>query len=261
MATFRHIFILSLSISILGLAAGNACAAEQPLHIRTSPGEPEMERQAQKYLGDYYLDEPSEQKVIALTFDDGPSQYTREVLKILKEFDVKATFFCTGQNLERHPEIVREALAQGHTIGNHSYSHPHSKTLTTDKFWNDEIVRTQKIFKKEIGFEPALFRPPYGELNDEEIEKLKAGGIKIIGWSIDPKDWSMPDEQDTAATIVTVVSTHVHRGAIVLMHDGMHGHGLNTIRALRRLIPILKSQGYVFDTVDHLIAQPAVLPN
>ena len=223
------------------------------------PSEPEMERQAAKYVGSYFLQGPGTSKRIAFTFDDGPGAHTMEILQILKKYDIKATFFLVGKNLEAHPEIARATLDQGHVIGNHTYSHPHSKTLDAETFWNDETGRTQAIFKARLGFEPALFRPPYGELTDEEIDMVKAHGMKVIGWSVDPKDWSMPDEKDTHAAIIDVVATSIHGEAIVLMHDGMGGAGLNTVRAIDVLIPELKAAGYQFTTVDRLLGVPATL--
>lgn len=212
-----------------------------------------MERQAAKYAGGYFLEGPTERKVVALTFDDGPAGYTVELLKVLNKHGVKATFFWKGDNVEKYPGIAKEAAAQGHTIGNHSYSHPHCRTLGLDAFWNDEVGRTQTVMEKTLGFTPSLFRPPYGELNDEEIELLREKGIKIIGWSVDPKDWSLPDDRDASQAIVDIVLSHVHPEAIVLMHDGALGHGVNTVRATDEMIPLLKARGYEFVTVDRLL--------
>jgi peptidoglycan/xylan/chitin deacetylase (PgdA/CDA1 family) len=253
-STFSFLLLVS-SLFIFAASAAHA-TQRKAQHIRTLPPEPEIERQVAKYQNQYFLESLSDRKEVAITFDDGPSAYTLELLKILKRNDIKATFFWQGKNVEKYPDIARQALADGHTIANHTYSHPHSKTLDVDTFWNEEVGRTQAIIKDAVGFEPALFRPPFGEMNDEEIELLKQKGIYLIGWSIDPKDWSMSDNKDSSQQIVDVVNKHLHPGAIVLMHDGMYDFGINTVRAVERMIPMLKQKGYRFVTVDKLLELP-----
>lgn len=212
-----------------------------------------MDRQAAKYPDAYFIEGPTKRNLIALSFDDGPSDYTTELLKTLNKHGVAATFFWLGSNVEKHPEIVKAAVAQGHTIGNHTYSHPHCRNLSPDDFWTAEVELAQTVMQRVVGFAPVLFRPTYGELNDQQIEFLKKKRMKTIGWSIDPKDWSMSDDQDTSQNIVDTVMAHAHPEAIVLMHDGVFGQGDNTIRAVDALVPLLKARGYEFVTIDRLL--------
>ncbi len=215
-----------------------------------------LERQAAKYRGTYYLEGVHHTKRVALTFDDGPSADTPSLLQILDKHGVKATFFWLGQWMEQPEmhELVQEAYQAGHTIGNHSYSHPYLTRIPSGQVWADEIDKTQAIVRQAVGVAPALMRPPYGYLEDEQIEALRARGMKAILWSIDTQDWHVAWSQDTngGATIADRVLEHVHDEAIVLMHDGGGPRHL-TIQAVDRLIPELKARGYRFVTIDQLI--------
>ncbi len=232
-------------------------AANIPSTIHGLP--PEMERQAQQFPATYHLRGPEQVKRIAFTFDDGPSSYTSELLAILKKHNVKATFFCKGRYVEALPDIVRAVASDGHTIANHSYSHPHSQALSVDMFWKDEVGRTQEIFRKILGFAPTLYRPPFGEIKDAQIVELQKNGLHAIGWSIDPEDWNLTDKTDIAANIEEYIRHNLHPGAIVLMHDGDNGTRINTLKAVDKLIPLLKAQGYEFVTVDKLLKVPGKL--
>ncbi|WP_169307190.1 polysaccharide deacetylase family protein [Chitiniphilus eburneus] len=213
----------------------------------------QMERQAKTYPDVYWIEGPGESKVVAFTFDDGPNPLnTPPLLKVLKKHGVHATFFQLGMWVEKYPDLARKVLADGHVLGNHSYSHPYASKLTNTAFWENEVAKTQAIFQRELGFMPTLYRPPYGEITDSQVELLRDKGIKVISWSVDTRDWLSARAMNGDAQIEGVVTNYVHPEAIVLMHDG-GGPRDRTVEAVDRLIGKLKEQGYTFVTIDKLI--------
>jgi len=211
-----------------------------------------LEAQAAKYRGTYYLEGLNNSKRIALTFDDGPSQYTERLLKVLAKYQVKATFFELAEHVQSHPDAARAVLAGGHTIANHTYDHPYLTKLDNGKFWQTEMGRADEIFRDKLGISPTLMRPPYGALNDEQIADLGQHGYKAILWSVDTQDWYKALHLGAADAIYKTVMDYVHPEAIILMHDG-GGNRTYTIDAVERLIPALQAQGYQFVTVDQLL--------
>jgi len=158
-------------------------------------------------------------KKVALTFDDGPDKkYTQEVLDILKENEVKATFFFIGEQVELFPAVAKRAVAENHEIGNHSYDHSRSTKITKEELFEEQICKTQEIFKTVLDTEPLLFRPPDGAINEEQIEFLGEKGYKTIKWSIDTIDWDK--SQNSVEEIVDKVKAGIHGGAIILFHSG-----------------------------------------
>src|SRR5262249_17111753 len=127
---------------------------------------------------------------IAMTFDDGPSSATTpRLLDILKARHIKATFFMIGQNAESNPDIVRRILAEGHEIGNHSWTHPQLSKLPEDKV-TEEITKTQDAIRSACGYTPTLMRPPYGAITKAQREWIENQfGLNVILWTVDPFDW------------------------------------------------------------------------
>ena len=191
------------------------------------------------------------QKVIALTFDDGPwPDSTAEVLKVLRDNDVKATFYMVGQEVSRRPKIARLVRDAGHAIGNHSWDHPSRPRSPVS-----QITRTDAVIKRELGFAPTTFRPPYGiEHNGMAARALKQGDAVIL-WTADSTDWSRPGSNAIASRVLRQASS----GGIVLMHDG-GGPRAQTVAALPVIISTLKSRGYKFVTVPELIALRHLAP-
>lgn len=184
---------------------------------------------------------------IALTFDDGPhGEYTEQILDILAEYGVKATFFVIGENAERYPELIRRMKKEGHAVGNHTYRH----RISCKKSGQDvlrELERTRDLLR-ELGVEDPLFRPPGGAYDDHLLSCARALDYNVILWTVDPKDWCHPPaEQITKGVLDTVKS-----GDIVLMHDYVWGES-HTPEALRQIIPALLKEGYSFKRVDELI--------
>lgn len=184
---------------------------------------------------------------IAMTFDDGPSpETTPRLLDILKQRNIKATFFMIGQNAERNPAIVKRILAEGHEIGNHSWTHPQLSKLSDDRV-TEEINKTQAAIKDASGYTPVLLRPPYGAITTRQKEWIeKQFGLSVIIWSVDPFDWKRPG----ASVIEDRILAGARPGAIVLSHD-IHKQ---TVDAMPATLDALAAKGFKFVTVSQLIA-------
>ena len=199
-------------------------------------------------FGRIYCRCASEQKRIALTFDDGPHpRFTHEILSILSEYGVKATFFMIGINAERYPKALEEVVQSGCEIGNHTYSHANLKGMSQGDA-EREILQCEKILTEYIGSRPTLFRPPEGMYPEYLQGLMETLQYDIILWSVDTMDWAMNPSENIEKTVMK----QARGGEIILMHDYVSG-GNTTITALRRMIPRLLTEGYEFVTVSELI--------
>ena len=222
---------------------------------RVLPQPVDMTILQKQYPDTFILRGPTDQKRIALTFDDGPDpRFTEHVLNVLNQYNVSGTFFLMGSRAIAYPEIVERINNEGHVIGNHTYFHPNLVKEADIPTLEREVTRTENTLNDIIGYRTSLFRPPYGFLYDELVEKLAEMQYLIIGWSVDSLDW----EEDPPEVIASNVLDNVHPGAIILMHDGADWDGdrTNTIAALRQIIPALQKQGYKFVTVPELLNVP-----
>lgn len=192
----------------------------------------------------------TDSKVIALTFDDGPTAETLKILKILQKHNAIATFFCLGGNLRENPEIAKQVVKAGNAIGNHTWHHFYHNV--TEKTASDEIDNTGVHIYRSTGAKSLLFRPPGGRLNNGFADYAKKKNYVVVMWSIDPKDFSQPP----AAAIARTVLSQATSGAIVLLHDG-GGDRQQTVEAVSVIIPKLKQQGYRFVTVPQLLEMQA----
>lgn len=190
---------------------------------------------------------------IAVTFDDGPSQaLTPRLLDMLKQRGVKATFFVIGENVTRSPEIVARAAAEGHEIGNHTWSHPALTKLSNERV-QEEIGKTSDAIFQATGKKPTLLRPPYGAINPRLSRMIEQqDGLTIILWSVDPLDWKRPGSSVVAQRLLAGAKP----GAITLSHDIQPG----TIEAMPAVLDALKAKGYQFVTVSELIALESKTP-
>src|SRR6202045_4967479 len=188
-----------------------------------------------------------DQPYIAMTFDDGPSaENTPRLLEILKQRNIKATFFLIGQNAATNPDLVRRILTEGNEVGNHSWTHPQLSKLSDDRV-TAEITKTQDAIKQESGYIPTLLRPPYGAITSRQREWIaNQFGLNIILWSVDPFDWKRPG----ASVITQRILSQVRPGAIILSHD-IHKQ---TIDAMPATLDALIAKGYKFVTLSQLIA-------
>lgn len=182
------------------------------------------------------------QKMIALTFDDGPSPATTpQVLATLKKHQAKATFFVLGQKVAGNEAILQQMLTEGHEIANHSWSHPNLTKLTADQI-KQEVQGTQTAIEKATGQTPKLLRPPYGAVNQAV---MAAAQMPAIYWSVDTLDWKSHNPQ----AILSKVQAGTHKGSIILMHD-IHQ---TTADSLDAVLTYLSSKGYTFVTASELL--------
>lgn len=185
-------------------------------------------------------DETKQRPMIALTFDDGPGEYTEELINCLVENNAKATFFMLGQNVEAYPEIAKELSDAGMELGNHSYSHPDLVTIGAEAA-AQQVSNTDAALKAATGFEATVMRPPGGSFNDS----IKAAiDHPLIIWSIDTRDWATKSEDQT----YQVVMDNAQDGSVVLMHD-IHEW---SVKAAIRMIPDLIAKGFKLVTVSEL---------
>lgn len=178
--------------------------------------------------------------MIALTFDDGPSKYTDSILKLLKKYNARATFFIIGNKVSLYQDTLRTMVENGNEIGNHSYDHKWLTKVTDDELVN-QINTTQNLVKETTGMTPKLFRPTYGSINHHLREKIS---LDIIMWTLDTSDWKTSNPKKIAQYTLNTIK----KNDIVLMHDTHK----QTYEALKIILPELKKKGYQFVTVSEL---------
>ena len=182
-------------------------------------------------------------KVIALTFDDGPGPYTAHLLDILDQYGAKATFFLIGSKVSGQSSVVRSIQARGHQLGNHSWSHPELPKLSVDQIAG-EIDRTNEAIRQATGVKPSILRPPYGAVNGVVLEQLRLRNMSSILWSVDTRDWADRNSQIVCSRAVA----GARPGAVILMHD-IHQTSVNAVPCI---LSSLKQQGYSFVTIQRL---------
>ena len=185
--------------------------------------------------------------VVALTFDDGPHpELTPQLLDILRQQGVRATFYVIGRNVDAYPEIARRIVAEGHEIANHTYNHPHLTKVGAARL-DSEMTRTTDAIMRATGRRPTNMRPPYGAINPRvEQAILQKHNLDVIMWSVDPLDWRRPGAEVVRQRLVEGATP----GGILLAHDIHPG----TIEAMSGTISDLKAKGYGFATVSQLLA-------
>ncbi len=196
------------------------------------------------------------ERIIALTFDDGPdANFTPKILDVLKKHEVPATFFIIGVNAEKNPDNLKRITIEGHDIGQHGYNHYKMSNLTPEEI-NAELDKVNILLKEQTGKSTNIFRPPYGAIDPELVETVKARGDYIILWDIDSLDWRGLDKNQILKNILP----EVHPGAIILQHSaGGPGEDLTgTIEALDELIPELQTAGYQFVTISQMFESKMV---
>ena len=193
---------------------------------------------------------------VALTFDDGISDYTNDLLDILGKYDVQATFFVLGQTLETNNFFKRtliRMIREGHVVASHSFNHPDFTSLNKNQI-RDQMVRTEMAIQSIIGIRPRFMRPPYGYVNQRVFEALMSLGYVIINWNHDTNDWKYQDSYGNIVGYVQnqISSPHIKsEGPIILQHDSLK----SSIQLQSGIIRILREKGYEFVSMYECIGE------
>lgn len=186
-------------------------------------------------------------KVVAITFDDGPSTYTKEVLDILDKHTAKATFFCVGKNIENESTLFKSIIERGHSVGNHTYSHSKDIGFSWTKTVIAEIEKTDEVIEKYRGSKPKYYRPPFGVTNPRIARAINKTKHEVIGWNIRSLDTLIHDENKIHNRIVR----QIQPGSIILLHDTSE----RSVHVLERLLIHLDSINYRSVTVEELLKE------
>ena len=186
-----------------------------------------------------------DQKMLSISFDAAwGNEDTQQLIDILGQYDVKATFFVVGEWVDKYPESVKALHDAGHEVMNHSDTHAHLSRLSADEIIADVTACSDKI-EAVTGVRPTLIRPPYGEYDDHVITAIRSMGMEPIQWDVDSLDW----KELSAAEITERVTTKVQPGSIVLFHNA----ALHTPEALPGILEALLQEGYTFVPISELI--------
>jgi peptidoglycan/xylan/chitin deacetylase (PgdA/CDA1 family) len=206
-----------------------------------------------QWYGRTFTGLPSGNKLIALTYDDGPNDpHTLRLLDVLAKHDVRATFFLIGRYVHERPEIVQQIVQAGHVVGNHTFTHP-LLTFKSAGEIREELANCRDTLQGAIGEHSNLFRPPFGGRRPAVLSTARELGLEPVMWNVTGYDWSAPP----AAAIELNVAKQIRGGDIILLHDG--GHKLmgadrwQTVLATDHLIKRYKSQEYEFVTVPEMM--------
>lgn len=200
---------------------------------------------------------PDDEKVVALTFDDGPNEpYTSQILDVLNAEGVKATFFAVGVNVETFPDAARRIVADGNVIANHSWDH--SRLATAVDFKYTQLERAQDAIRVATGVTPRFFRPPAGIHTPWQLRRVASEGMLTVNWDSEGYDWQKPNSPER---IEAKVLASVRPGSIILLHDGdetRHGSDRSqTVAALPTIIDALRAEGYRFVTLPQMLGTEA----
>ena len=193
----------------------------------------------------FVWDVQNDDKKVYLTFDDGPvPEVTDWVLSLLQQHNISATFFCIGDNIDKHPEVFKKVVSAGHAIGNHTYNHLNG-WKTNDALYQENRLACEAAIGKYYlhADETKLFRPPYGKIKSAQAKALRNDGYKIIMWDVLSADF---DQTITPEQCLQNVISSVQPGSIIIFHDSVKA-SVNLKYALPRVIEHLKKEGYTFD--------------
>jgi peptidoglycan/xylan/chitin deacetylase (PgdA/CDA1 family) len=197
------------------------------------------------YFADSITHKRTKLKEVALTFDDGPTEFTPKFLDLLKENQIKATFFCIGRQIEKHPETFQRIITEGHIIGNHTFSHSDTTGFLSASKMTEEIEKCDEIIFKTGNIKTDLYRPPFGVTNPNIAKAIKKTHKVSIGWNVRSLDTVTKDEKK----VYRNVTRNLKKGSIILLHDTSE----KTYHVLENLLLFLKDKEYSVFTVDTLI--------
>lgn len=197
------------------------------------------------FLKAYHSNPTIDDSFVALTFDDGPHAHTLEILELLKKYDMKATFFCIGKEVENYPEIVQRIVIEGHVVGNHTFTHSNKMGFLKEDEVRLEIEQTNDCILKIIQKEPALFRPPFGVTNPKIATAVQQTEMHVIGWNIRSLDTVSKSTNEILNRVVPKLS----KGSIILLHDNRK----LTADSLEQLLIILREKQFQSVTIPDLL--------
>lgn len=198
-----------------------------------------------------YINGKGAKPQVALTFDDGPDdEITPAVLDILKQYQVRATFFFTANRLDFYEDIAERAYTEGNQIASHAYSHQELNKMNTEDI-DKEITASDEAFERILGVKPAMIRPPFGAINQDVLDVCTKEQENVILWSIDTLDWSQPEPEQIARNVLD----NVRPGEIILMHSCKYREA--TVQALPLIIEGLQEKGYQMVDLSELLQKPA----
>jgi peptidoglycan/xylan/chitin deacetylase (PgdA/CDA1 family) len=203
---------------------------------------------------------PRDRMEVAITFDDGPNDpWTLRIADTLEQYGVQGTFFVVGKNAEAHPEVVRELVARGDLVGNHSYRHHKSDALFEAGY--GELSKAEHAISSAAGVCPAIYRPPNGFHTPWQLHTVTSHGLKTVTWDVIPRDWKNPPPQEIARRVLD----SVRPGSIILLHDGNDTDQTidrsATLNALPAIIEGLRAKGYEIKRLDKMLSLQPYLPN
>ncbi len=197
------------------------------------------------YVWDFFsASEYSSEKILYLTFDDGPvPEATEFVLDELKKYNAKATFFCIGENVEKHSNIFNKVINDGHAIGNHTQHHLEGWKTANDNYIQNTLEAESHIKEHNAS---KLFRPPYGRIKRKQGKKLRELGYKIIMWDVVAKDWLQTVSQNKC---LSNIMDNTRNGSIIVMHDSLKA--LDNVKyALPKVLDYFSNKGYRFEKIE-----------
>jgi len=243
----RAILIAVASLALVAIPAGGTAAARRT--GRPDAGGANLPIGCGHGGPDFRTHGPRGRKRIAIGFDDGPSDETLKVLRLLRQYDSHGTFFEIGQEVPGRSAIMKKVLAQGSEIGNHTLHHEQNASSAS-------LHETSRLIRRATGFRPCDFRPPDGAVNAGLISRAHAERMVTVNWDVDPRDWADPGVE----AIVSNVIQNAHNGSIVVMHDGPSGARGETIAALPAILSHFRHRGYQFVTVADLLGHQFIYP-
>jgi len=197
-----------------------------------------------KYFINSITQKKTKIKEVALTFDDGPTELTPKFLDLLKEKNIQATFFCIGKQIEKHPETFQRIIAEGHIIGNHTYSHSNNTGFLSSSKMIEEIEKCDEVISRIGNIKTNLYRPPFGVTNPNIAKAINNTQKKSIGWNVRSLDTVIDDEKK----IYNRITKNLKKGSIILLHDTSE----KTYNVLVELLLFLEREKYSTFTIDSM---------
>jgi peptidoglycan/xylan/chitin deacetylase (PgdA/CDA1 family) len=190
-------------------------------------------------------------KQIALTFDDGPTEVSEKIIKILNKYNAKVTFFWVGERIKNNEKIIQFAKENGHLIANHSWNHENGFSFSNEFLWVSQVEKTLNEFSKYGITDVQYFRPPFGAITQNQINFLATKNIKTVLWSITTNDWDPKENKE--GQLFEKFKNYIHNGAVVLMHDFDYSNLDAKLKDLEKMLQYGIKNGYKFVTVETIL--------